>query len=66
MLDVPTISPSDELLTIPQVAQQLGVTRYTAYIYALRGRIKARDAAGRLVVRREDLDRFIRNRQADQ
>ena len=66
MLDAPTISPNDDLLTIPQVARRLGVTRYTAYIYALRGRLRARDAAGRLVVRREDLEQFIRDRQADQ
>ncbi len=57
-----TIHPCDELLTIPKVAKVLGVVPLTARIWVLQGRIPARDVgAGRLVVRRADLDAFVAN-----
>lgn len=58
MVDAPVIAPSDELLTLPQVARELGITRSTARVWALRGLFPAREIAGRTVVRRDDLDTF--------
>jgi hypothetical protein len=64
MVEVPVISPDDELLSLPMVARELGITRPTAAMWALRGRFKAREIAGRIVVRRVDLDAFIAARSA--
>jgi predicted DNA-binding transcriptional regulator AlpA len=54
----PTIAPTDELLTLPQVARELGITRPTAAMWAARGYFPSREIAGRTVVRRADLDAF--------
>jgi excisionase family DNA binding protein len=60
-MTTPTIYPDDELCSIPEVAKALGVVTLTARIWVLRGRIPARDiGGGRLLVRRADLDRYMR------
>lgn len=58
MPDEPTICPDDELLTLPQVGRELGISRQTAQVWALRGRFRSRAIAGRTVVRRADLEAF--------
>lgn len=58
MVDAPVIHPDDEVLGLPDVAKALGVTRATAMAWALRGRFKAREIAGRTYVRRQDLEAF--------
>jgi hypothetical protein len=58
MLNAPTIAPDDQLVTLPQVARELGITRATAKVWALSGRFRAREVAGRTVVRRADLEEF--------
>lgn len=50
------LEPDDELLSIPQVARELGISRTTAYIRILAGRIPARRVLDRYVVRRRDLE----------
>jgi Helix-turn-helix domain len=65
MLCVPTVLPQDELLSMPQCAQELGVTTPTARFWALRGKLPARPADhGRLLVRRADLNAFRAKREA--
>lgn len=54
----PVIRANDEVLSMPQAARELGVSRYTAYVWAVSGRLPAREIAGRYVVRRVDLDEF--------
>lgn len=66
MVDAPVIHPSDEMLTLPQVAAALGITRATALTWALRGRFKAREIAGRTYVRREDFEAFKRERTGEE
>jgi predicted site-specific integrase-resolvase len=51
-----TLGADDELLGIGEVAREAGVSRAAAYTWALSGRIPARNVAGRLIVRRRDLD----------
>jgi len=58
MNDAPVILPTDELLTLPQVAEELGITRPTARVWSLHGRFPSREIAGRTYVRRQDLERF--------
>lgn len=61
---VPTIHPDDETLSVPQVARELGISRARVYVLAVGGRLLAREIAGRLIVRREDLERFKADRAA--
>lgn len=63
MLDAPVIAPQDELLSVPQLAKAINVSRYTAHVYVLSGKIRGREAAGRLIVRRQDVEEFKRNRE---
>jgi hypothetical protein len=51
-----SIYAKDDALSIPQAARVIGVSRHTAYIWALSGRLPARQLAGRYVVRREDAE----------
>jgi excisionase family DNA binding protein len=64
MSTAPIINPTDELLSLAEAARELGVSRNTAYIWAASGRLPARDAAGRFVVRRQDLNAFRKERVA--
>jgi len=45
-----------EYVSLPQAAKELGVSRATAYTWALAGRIPAKLIAGRYAVSREQLD----------
>lgn len=57
---IPTIYPKDELLSLPQLAKALEVAPMTARVWVLSGKIPAREVgAGRIVVRRVDVDAFL-------
>lgn len=52
-----SIHADDDTLSLPEVARLLNVSRHTAYIWALSGRLPARRFAGRYVVKRQDAER---------
>ncbi len=47
-----------EFVSLPEAAKTLGISRATAYTWALAGRIPAQLIAGRYAVRRRDLSRL--------
>ena len=58
------IAPDDELVSIGEVAERIGVSRVTAAAYCDRGLIPSRRVTRRRFVRRADLEAFLARRQA--
>lgn len=51
-----------EELSLPASAREWGVTRQTAYIWALTGRVRARKIVGRYVITRGEVERVKKAR----
>ena len=62
MRDRFVIEPDDLTLSLPKAAEELGVARNTVEREILRGELTACEIAGRLVVRRRDLEAHLATR----
>ena len=49
----------EELVTLPRAAKEIGISRASAYTWALAGRIPARRIAGRYVITRAELKAVV-------
>ena len=57
---VPTIHPEDEVLALSQAAQELGLSKQGLLYAHIRGHLAMREAGGRFLVRRQDLEAYKR------
>lgn len=53
-----TITPNSDLVSAPEAAAILGVSRTTAWSYMIRGRLRSREVAGRFVALRSDVEQL--------
>lgn len=54
------MSTSNEFVGLKEAALALGISRASAYTWALAGRLPAKRVVGRYLVRRRDLDEAVR------